>query len=365
MIVLAGCGSSSGSGSSSAGIVAKGSRILGMDTNDASADYTFNQSFASAQSIGVGAGTLHIVWSSYEGAGSGTTSGAFTDTGGAFAAANAYYPGLATPAKLSLTIAPIDTGGAFLPSDLSGQPLSNANVITRFNAFMDWVLTQLPNVTFVSIQIGNEIDAPSAASAATYWTQYQTFLTSVVSHLHTVKSGTKIGVTVTLYGLIGQGGNGTTAKTGILNLLGVVDELGLTYYPLDSSFMAKNPASVVASDFASVFSLVGSLPIYIQEAGYPTSSTCGGSQANQGAFVDQMFSVWDAHANQIPFVSFLRMNDLSSANATSVATSYGLGGNAAFVAYLQTLGFRTYPAASAFKSAWSELQSRTHERGWW
>src|SRR6516162_7610148 len=84
---LSACSLGASHNESSTAPVPKGLRLLGMDTNDAAADYTFNQSFASAQSIGVGAGTLHIAWSSDEGPGSGATSGAFTDSSGAFAAA--------------------------------------------------------------------------------------------------------------------------------------------------------------------------------------------------------------------------------------------------------------------------------------
>ncbi len=345
-------------------VVAKGARVIGMDTNDAAADFNFNQSYALAQSIGVGAGTFHLDWNTDEGAGSGSTSGTLTDVSSSLAIINAFYPATTPSSLVSLTIAPIDTPGAELPSDLSGDSMDNSNVIVRFTKFMDWALTQTPNVNFTSIQIGNEIDAPSAASSALYWSQYKTFLTSVVSHIHGTKPGVKVGVTVTLYGLLGQSGNGSVAQTGILSLLSVVDELGLTYYPLDGNFYVKSP-SVAATDIAQVFTLVGSTPIYFQEVGYPTSSGCGGSEANQSLFIDQIFSAWDLHASQIPFLSFLRMNDYSSSNATSVASNYGLSGNTAFVAYLQTLGFRTYSSPSSTKPAWSELQNQTHLRGWW
>lgn len=345
------------------GVVPKGTRILAMDTNYAAQDFSFLQSYAAAQSIGVSAGTTHIDWATDEAAGSGATSGTFTDSGSALADSNAFYSTTTPVSQLSLTVAPIDTAAFELPSDLAGLPMNNANVIARFNKFMDWVLAQLPAVSLTSIQIGNEIDTLPSANTAAFWTQYQSFLSAVVTHLHSVKPGVKIGVTVTLYGLTGSGSNGATALSGIVALAGIADEIGLTYYPMTSAFQMKNP-SVVASDFAQVFLLLPNTPIYVQEAGYSTSSTCGGSVANQVSFVDQIFSVWDAHASQIPFISFLRMNDYSVADATSYATSKGLGSNNAFIAYLQTLGFRTYTAPSGFKSAWSELQSQAQFRGW-
>jgi len=344
-------------------VVLKGARILGMDTNNPAADYTFLQSYAAAQSIGVQAATLHIDWNTDEATGSGTTSGVMTDVGGALASANAYYPTTSPASMLSLTIAPIDTGSYKLPSDLNSLPqMSNATVITRFNKFMTWVLSQLPNTRFTSIQIGNEIDTLSAANTAAYWTQYATFLTSAVAHIHALKPGVKVGVTVTLYGITAQGYAGSAAQVGIKALAGIGDELGVTYYPLDNTYKMKAP-SVVATETANMFAMLPtSTQVYFQEVGYASSSTCGGSQTNQSAFVDQIFSMWDTYSTRIPFLSFVRMNDLSSSTALTEAST--LSGNSAFVAYLQTLGFRTDPAPSGFKSAWLELQSQTKLRGW-
>ena len=138
----------------------------------------------------------------------------------------------------------------------------------------------------------------------------------------------------------------------------------MTYYPQDSSYVVKNPG-VIPSDLDQACSLVGSKPIYIQEAGYQTSSTCGSSPERQAGFVQQLFTDWDKHVSQIPFVCFLRMNDYSAATAQNTANSFGLGNNPQFVGLLQTLGFRTYPTPSSFKSSWSELQNQTHLRGWW
>jgi hypothetical protein len=358
--VVSGC---SKNDSESTSVVAKGTRVLGFDTNDAAADFTFLQSYAAAQAVGVQAGTLHIDWNQDEAAGSGATSGTFTDFNSALASANAFYPATTPASQLSLTIAPIDTGAFALPSDLSGLPMNNANVITRFNNFMDWVLARVPNSSLISIQIGNEIDTLTAAGTSAYWTQYQTFLSAVVAHIHSVKPGIKVGTTFTLYGVIGSGSNGTTAQTGIVNLAKVSDEVGVTYYPLDQTFMMKNP-SVVPTETAAVFSTLPSTPIYFQEVGYATSATCGGSEANQSAFVDQIFTMWDTHAAQVPFLSFVRMNDYSLTSAQGVANSDGLGSYPAFVAYLQTLGFRSEPAPSSFKAGWTELQTQLQLRGW-
>jgi hypothetical protein len=59
-LTCTGCSSSSSSSSPTSGVQPKGNRILSIDTNDAAQDFTFAQSFAAAQTIGVSAGTFHL-----------------------------------------------------------------------------------------------------------------------------------------------------------------------------------------------------------------------------------------------------------------------------------------------------------------
>jgi hypothetical protein len=353
------------------GVVLKGSRMLGMDTNYAATDFTFAQSWAQAQSIGIVTGTNATGWSVYEGAGNACTSGAFSNTltGLVLPALNATYT--SATAQLTITISPIDgpVGGANLfPSDLAALPISDSNVICRFKKFLDVIFAGLPNVVFTNVQIGYEIDTNGSANTAAYWTDYATFLSVIAPYARAKVPGLKVGVTVTWGGAV----NGSSAiKTGIQSLLTYVDEVGVTYYPLDPTtnppYGMKLP-SVVAGDFASLVAAIPSAPIYIQEIGYASSGATGcpvGSTANQALFVSNAFAAWDVYVSRIPFMSFLRMNDLSSAAANATAANYGLGSDACFVAYLQTLGFRTDPTPSANKPAWTTLANETHARGWW
>jgi hypothetical protein len=310
---------------------------------------------------------VHTPWNNNEGTGSGTTSGTFTDTYGQLAAANWYYANTTPASLVSLTVSPIDTVGVMLPGDLAGTPFDNATVITRFKKYVDWLATMLPGTTFTSIQIGNEMDVPAAAGTAAYWSQYKTFLHDVVPYVKSKFPGVKVGFTVTAYGALGQGTNGATKQAGILSLLEETDLIGITYYPItlnpDATFSHKNP-SVVIGEIDDLVAAIPTKPIYIQEAGYSTSSACGGSEAAQADFVSSVFTAWDAHASRIPFISFLRINDLSNADATSTAAAYGLPGNASFIAYLETLGLRSYAAPSSYKDSWSRLTAETAARGW-
>jgi hypothetical protein len=123
-----------------------------------------------------------------------------------------------------------------------------------------------------------------------------------------------------------------------------------------------NP-SVVAGDIAGLVALYPNNPIYFQEVGYQSgSSYTGSSQALQAQFITAVFQAWDAHASQIPYLAFLRLNDVSHTAAVNTAAAYGLPGNNAFIEYIETLGLRDY--AGNDKLAFIQLKSETHVRGW-
>jgi exo-beta-1,3-glucanase (GH17 family) len=348
--------------------------MLGIDTNDAAQDYTFAQSWAQAQSVGIHTGTNALDWGGplpNEGAGSNCTPGALsgTMTGFILPALNGTYT--SSSAQLTLTIRPINgpIGGTDqFPSDLTGLAASNANVICRFNKFVDSVLGGLGSVVFTNIMIGNEIDTNGSAGTAPYWSAYSTFFHQVAAHVRSAAPGVKVGFTVTL---AGAAYGSATIQSGIQSLLPDADLLGVTYYPLDPAttppYGMKQP-SVVAADFSALISRFSAIPISVQEVGYASQGATGctvASQANQAQFVSNVFAAWDANEAHIPFMSFLRMNDWSNTNAANTATAYGLGSNACFIAYLQYLGFRTDPTPSANKPAWTSLSNETHARGWW
>lgn len=340
--------------------VPKGSRVLGMDTNNARSGTSFDADYSDAMLVGVRSGTVHITWSVDETGGTGTTaSGTFSNA--FLGIANSYYPGKGS-SRFTLTVSPVDTTGYTLPSDLRLKAINDSVVVTRFKSYVDYILSQVTPANLVNIQVGNEVDVPSSGSP--YWTNYTDFLTQVVTYIHGKGLGIPVGTTVTLGGAINSAN--PTVQNGILGLFDAgIDELGITYYPMDLSFQFKDPG-VVLSDIDALMGLVNSkksgAKVYIQEAGYATGTGCGGSEAKQALFVQNLFTAWDKYQTQIPFVSILRLNDLSHSSAVSMAGNYGLGSNPAFIAYLETLGLRPY--ATGNKAAWGQVQSETQKRGW-
>ncbi len=120
---------------------------------------------------------------------------------------------------------------------------------------------------------------------------------------------------------------------------------------------------MVADDLAEMVALAQGKPIYLLEAGYPSSEVCNSSEAMQAEFVRQIFRAWDAHPEDIPLISFSWLSDLSPKVVQDFQSYYGLQ-NQAFGEYLRTLGLRTWPGAGEDKAAFLTLQAEAHARGW-
>ena len=260
-----------------------------MDVNNSAQDTTFNQGFTEAQNMGVVGVDLLVEWSSIETtAGSGTTHGTYVDPGAELATANAFYP--ANGASISINVPPIDMGKYVVPSDLAGKTLDDLTLVNRYLQMVDFVLSKLPAATFVNFQVGNEIDSSPQANTVAFWTSYFTFLSYVVPHIHTARPGVKVGVTATFNGAVGTGTGSSTTRAGFQQLATAMDEVGITYYPLNSSFIVED-VSVIATDFDTLTSLY-STPIYVEEAGFPTSATCNSSDAQQSCKPDPLSFVF-------------------------------------------------------------------------
>jgi len=359
-LIISSCGSGGSGGSAS--VTPKGSRTLGMDIVDTTPASDFNNNVTLAKSAGVQVMQLHMLWNGFEQSLASGCSSTLQDPGSILSIYNSVLPSKGL--KMNLGILPITTSISGIPSDLKpfGDPAySNANMICRFNKVLDFVHAALPNVTLNSLALGNEIDAYSGASAFQFWVDYGNFYTQVAAHAHTLWPGVPVTINGTFAGVYGTSSN-PYAQAAYQSLHNVSDVVGVNYYPIDSGFNVKNP-SIIAGDIAGLVALYPNKPIYFQEVGYQSGSTyTGSSQALQAQFVTAIFQAWDAHASQIPYMAFLRLNDVSHSAAINTAIAYGLPGNNSFIEYIETLGLRDY--AGNDKLAFTQLKSETHARGW-
>jgi hypothetical protein len=331
-----------------AGIVPKGNRILAMDFSNPAENGDFNTPFNRVRAMGVQSIGMSFDWNQVE-----TAPSTYTDPGNALAIANLVYA--ADNIQVSLILRPINGNSVNFPSDLSGKTFDDPTVISRFNAMMDFVFTKIPNLTLVNLQIGNEFDFYSGATP-TFYAQFKTFLQQTNAHAKSIRSGLKVGFTATFAGMTGA------AQSSLATLSAVVDEVGVTYYPLNADYTVKDP-SVVPTDFQKLVNAFPNIPIYMAEVGYPTGPLCNSSEAQQAAFVSAVFQAWDGQSAHIPYVEFVRLHDWSLATAQQQATSAGIL-DPKFVEYLRTLGLRDYPGSGTDKQALGVFQAQAALRGW-
>jgi hypothetical protein len=338
-LLLPACGGGDGGGP-----VPKGDRVIGIHVQPPQ-DNDYDAAIAQAQSFGTTSVPFFATWASLE-----TSPGVFDAS--LLAIVNAYYP--AKGLKNSFTIAPINTNVLEVPADLVGTAWDHPTMIARFNALQDFIFAQIPAVTLTAYCIGNEVDATLSTAPAV--AAYKTFYEAARAHARTLRPGLKVGVTMTMFGLLGS----SSALYASLNAAS--DVVAVTYYPLNPDFTVKAPDQV-QTDIDALMLQYPATPVFMKEIGYPSSATCGSSEELQRQFVVEVFKAWDRHAARIPLLYFFLLSEWSQAQVDQLALYYGAA-TPEFKEFLRTLGLRTYAGAGADKPAFSRLQLEAHARGW-
>ncbi len=323
-----------------------GERILGIDITTPEKD-DYDAAIAQAKSAGAQAVSLSVYWDDIE-----TAPGEFAPAPNWLQIANIYYPeqGL----RLMLTISVLDTTADRRTEDLRPLPFDDPQVIARFKSLLDYVASQTSDLNLVALSIGNEVDGVLGADE-TAWAEYADFFEKSAAHARSLWPGLPIGVKMTY--------DGASRQRHLAALLWEAsDAVLLTYYPLNQDFTVR-PPETVGADFASMLDLAGDKPLYLPEVGYPSSETCSSSPEQQAAFIWEVFQAWDAHAENIPLVTFVWLTDLPPASVKELQHYYGLR-NKAFGEYLRTLGLRTWEGAGQDKPAFLQLRAEARARGW-
>ena len=323
----------------------KGDRILSLIITPGS-DNNFNNDFALGQAAGMQSTTLALTWDDLE-----TAPNTYNPNPNNLAIAEAFYPSVNTP--ISLEINPVDTVTRRMPSDLAALPFDDPMVISRYENLLNWVFSQIPDVQLTSLTIGNEVDG-YLNSNPSEWPHYQNFFQQVSAYARTLRPSLKVGVKGEFSGIVGN------AQANMQALNQYSDVVEVTYYPLNGDFTPESSMNVSA-DFDTLTGLYPGRTIYILEAGYPSSTQCGNSEAIQSQFIDQAFTAWDAHADQIKLISFFALHDFSPAFVTQALLYYG-DSDPCFAAFLGSLGLITYDGQQ--KPAYLELIQDASARGW-
>ena len=259
---------------------------------------------------------------------------------------------------MSLIITPIDVPGRFLPAYLEGKKFNDPLVIHSFNNLIDALFNASDGIVdpsrVIALSVGNEIDHYNWAANNDEISEYKEFLLAIKPKVNSY--GIPLHFTGTLYGM-SQSGNIW------LDMGQVVDKVSFTYYPLNSDFTVKSP-DVVFSDLNSITTKFTGKDLFLQEIGYPSSTTLNSSQAKQAEFFCNFFNAWDSHREQITHVSILRFNDVSEVLAQATAVAYGIPGNIAFIEYIRTLGIRTWNGKGEEKTAFDVIEKEIERRDW-
>lgn len=296
--------------------------------------------------VGIDFVSLTVYWDDFE-----TAPGTFNPEINWLDITNSYYS--AADISLALVIAPIDTNVLHVPEDLYEVPFDDLEMITRFQAFIDYALGQLTSVDIICISIGNEIDAYFGSNQA-LWLTYQTFYSNTVEHIHSINPSYRIGVKSMFEGLV------VDHREQLRQINQYSDVILTTYYPLKRDFSVQPPETVF-NDFDRITNAYPKKPIHFLELGYPSSKRLGSSEDAQEHFVMDVFDAWDAHVQQIEAINFTWLHDISPAEVDDFSAYYGIG-NEKFLAYLSSLGLRH--ADGTEKPAFIELEREATMRGW-
>jgi hypothetical protein len=323
-------------------VFAQGSeRILAIDLNEAQG-MDYQSAFELALDVGVQNVNLTFDWRDLE-ATPGQIASDF------FPIINLFYPAYDMP--VSLFIRPISTNNKVVPSDLMEVAFDDPQMIERFKAVIDYAFAQTPDTRLTHLIIGSEIDA-YLGTDATLWGQYTLFFREIRDYIKTSHPE----IWVTTEGLFdGMMGDAQPFFDAIHEY---ADGIGVSYYPLDADFGARPPEGV-HDDFAALVEAYGDKPIHFFQLGYPSSKLLNSSEELQAQFIREVFAAWDSYAEQIVFIEFTWLHDISSEAVAFNEDYYGFK-NEAFAAFLGTLGLRSSSGVDklAFIALREEAESR-------
>lgn len=188
--------------------VPTGDRMLSIDITETEHD-NFANDFAVAKTAGMEVTTFSQNWNEIE-----TSSENYYNAW--LSSANHFYPPRGTAISLSIQV--INTNQLEVPSDLVDTDFDHPDMINRFKRLLDFVFDEIPDVTLVSLSIGNEIDAYLGVDAD-LWAQYQTFYENVSAYARTKRSGLKVGAKTTFSEIVGAASSYIAALNSTSDLL--------------------------------------------------------------------------------------------------------------------------------------------------
>lgn len=229
------------------------------------------------------------------------------------------------PAILHLRI--VDTNQRSVPSDLSGKSWDSQEMMSRADRLIDAVVPVL-NGRVEYFLVGNEINGYFGQHRGEV-DAYAKLVAHLAGKIRSRVPGAKVSVSTNFDGIDDCGSLLST-------ICGQTDFFATTYYALSPSFMVRDP-STADGDLNRILHAAGSKPVFLQEVGYPTSSSNGSSEDKQGQIFSRVLDFVAAHPNRFIGVNFTFMSDFSDDMVRQFTKYYGSGANQ-FGSFLKTLG---------------------------
>lgn len=318
---------------------------LDISTMPQSASFDYDSCFALGVNLGMSSVGLHFPWTTIE-----TAPGIYDLS--LFDIANYYYPLHGMPVDLNIN--PLETNHLEVPADLDSLQYDDSVFIKRFKVLLDSVKAHIPDLSLSSLIIGSEGDVYMGSNAS-LWQQYSRFYDSIVVYAKTLWPGVKLACELTADGLVAHN---TLAQTLNTNS----DYIGVSYYPITSAFLVR-PISTIAVDFDTLVNLYPTKPICFYQYGYPSSIGCNSSADLQKQFITQTFNVWDTYAANVRLIDFTWLHDLDTGLVSYYESYYGIS-DSSFLAFLGSLGLRTWNGTGTDKPAFPELECQAYIRGY-
>ncbi len=132
-----------------------------------------------------------------------------------------------------------------------------------------------------------------------------------------------------------------------------LDFLAVTYAPLKANLTVNDP-TMLPADFARMREVAKGRKVLLQEIAYPSSADAGGSEDKQAQFYELAFAELARNADVFEAANFMMLADLSDEQAAQFAAFYGMKGDRAFTALIQTLGM--FDVRGRPKKGWQVFQ---------
>ena len=343
VVILSACsGGSGGSGSGSAptSTVSSGAsdlpllapaRALGVIYSEAdpAAKPTLDQSYGEMIAAGANSYELSVTWASLESA-PGVIDLTALDNLLSIIQGAGQLP--------YLVIKTVDTVSLEIPADLrdandrlalaGGRSFDDPVIVNRFKLLLDSLVPLLVSRGGFFLSVGNEIDI-HFSQVPQRKTPFLNFLIEARTHCRTLNPDLAVGATLTYEGF--------QSDPQYFDLIrDNSDAVALNYYPLTNG-LVRSP-NLVATELGAVVQRAGNKPVLIQEAGYPTGTLNGSSEAMQRDFFDNLFN-YVATEPRIRFLSCLHLADYTATELSSFLQFFQ-STDPLFVEFLTTLGAR-------------------------